>query len=294
MNPISINKAQRKDFWDISGLIADLNQKPESQCIISGQGREAIYKQIIEWDDASEICFAFAGSGNSISGVFGCEYDESLERGWTWGPFVLADDWSGLTESLYLKLLDILPAGIKRLDCFLNIANRRGYNFYLAHGFEKSGYAHVYNARRVAKPMNVFDPCHRLQPSHAKSFMALHETVFPNTYFTAQNILDKIGDNDRVFVHTEGEEALGYVYAKVEVGSGEGYIDFLGVREDSRGKGLGKQLLLTAQQWLFNNKRLSQIGLTVHDDNTNARSLYESVGFILKYTGRSAKKMIGC
>jgi hypothetical protein len=42
--------------------------------------------------------------------------------------------------------------------------------------------------------------------------------------------------------------------------------------------------------WLFSVKSVAQVGLTVSDDQVNARSLYEKVGFAIKYTGLSARK----
>jgi hypothetical protein len=48
---------------------------------------------------------------------------------------------------------------------------------------------------------------------------------------------------------------------------------------------LGLRLLATAVYWLFHDQQVPQIGLNVHGDNSNARSLYESAGFRLAYTG---------
>lgn len=82
---------------------------------------------------------------------------------------------------------------------------------------------------------------------------------------------------------------MGYVYAILDE-SGEGYLEFLGVRPDARRRGLGKRLLLTALNWLFEVKDVSTVGLTVSGDQNNARSLYEKVGFHIRYTGLSAQK----
>jgi ribosomal protein S18 acetylase RimI-like enzyme len=82
---------------------------------------------------------------------------------------------------------------------------------------------------------------------------------------------------------------LSYVYATVDE-SGEGYIHFLSIRDDVRGWGLGKRLLLTALRSLFECKSVLEVGLTVAQNLSNARSLYESVGFHIKHTGISARK----
>jgi ribosomal protein S18 acetylase RimI-like enzyme len=89
---------------------------------------------------------------------------------------------------------------------------------------------------------------------------------------------------------TQGSEISGYLYAAIEEDTGDGSVEFIGVREDTRGKGVGRQLLQTAMQWLFEVKKVSQAKLVVNDNLANARSLYESAGFQLQYTGVHTRK----
>jgi ribosomal protein S18 acetylase RimI-like enzyme len=223
--------------------------------------------------------------------------DRDLARGWLWGPFVLTEDWDQVWDqvwdqiaaSLPAKLLELLPAPIHRLDFFVNIANQRAYRFYLEHGFQKPEVSYVYVAPRPEKPLPLSEPCSHLQAEQSLRFCTLHDTIFPKTYYTGQDILDQLDDDHQVFICGAGEDVLGYVYVIVDE-SGEGYIDFLGVRDDVRGRGLGKRLLLTALRWLFEYKSVLDVGLTVAQNLSNARSLYESVGFHIKHTGVSARK----
>jgi ribosomal protein S18 acetylase RimI-like enzyme len=83
---------------------------------------------------------------------------------------------------------------------------------------------------------------------------------------------------------------LGYVSPVVLADGAGGEIDFLGVREDSRRRGIGRKLLQRALYWLFEEKNVTPITLTVLGKNMEARSLYESVGFRLKYTGVGLRK----
>jgi ribosomal protein S18 acetylase RimI-like enzyme len=92
-------------------------------------------------------------------------------------------------------------------------------------------------------------------------------------------------------VHAEGDAVLGYIYAAIEDGSGEGTIEFLGVQADARRRGVGRRLLLTALNWLFQVKNVSEVGLTVSDEDTDARALYEGVGFGLKHTGLNLRRV---
>lgn len=79
---------------------------------------------------------------------------------------------------------------------------------------------------------------------------------------------------------------LGYIYAVVDdADENLGYIEYVGVAEQARGQGIGGKLLRTALIWLFSEKDVREVGLNVDDTNTNARGLYEKVGFRLKYSG---------
>jgi ribosomal protein S18 acetylase RimI-like enzyme len=294
VNNISIRPAHKEDFEIVSKLIADQNKNPETHCIQSDTGNDyqSIRNEITRLDLDSEICFMAAFQGEQLIGTLGCELDVELGRGWVRGPFVIAnpDDWENTSSSLLQGLQNTLPSTIHWLDSFLNIANERGNNFYLAHGFKKLRLVHVYVAATPENPSGLSSICESLHPNQAQDFITLHESIFPQTYATGQRILDKIDDHHQVFVYTQGSELLGYLYAAIEEESGDGTVEFVGVREEARGKGIGRQLLLSALHWLFEVKGVSQATLVVNDNLTNARSLYESVGFKLKYTGVHTRK----
>lgn len=290
MHTIQTMRALRGDFPRIADLIAEQNRAPETQCTHSGEGRDSILRVMNKWEEASEICFAIALQDGDLVGAFGSEFDETLGRGWLWGPFALTEDGAEVASALLDKLLRILPPSIRRLDGFLHVSNRRGRDFYLSRGFEQLKLHHVYVAPRPEEPLLVGEASGLLEPSQTESFGALHDSLFPNTYETGESISAKLDDAHVVFVHAEGNDVLGYIYATIEDGSGEGTIEFIGVRADARRRGVGKGLLLTALKWLFEVKSVSEVGLTVSDDDTDARALYEGVGFDLKYTGRNFRR----
>lgn len=294
MKNIAVRPAQKQDFEIISKIIADQNRNPETHCIQSDTGNDfqSIQNEITRLDLDSGICFIVAFQDNQLIGTLGCELDEELGRGWIRGPFVVADtnNWENVAASLLQGLQNTLPSAIHWLDSYLNIANERGNNFYLTHGFKKLRLAHVYVAATPENPLELSGTCKSLHPNQAQNFSTLHESIFPQTYATGQRILDKLGDHHQVFVYTKGSEILGYLYATVEEDSGDGSVEFVGVREDARGTGIGRQLLQTALYWLFEVKKVPQAILVVNDNLTNARSLYESVGFKLKYTGVHTRK----
>jgi ribosomal protein S18 acetylase RimI-like enzyme len=291
---IAVKSANKEDFEIISKLVADQNKNPETHCIQSdtGDDYQSILNEMDRLDLNSGIRFVIALQNSRLIGTLGCELDEELGRGWLRGPFVIAttDDWENVAASLFQGLQNTLPATIHWLDSFLNIANERGNNFYLTNGFKQLRLVHVYVARTPENLLGPSDPCDALNSSQTHKFITLHESIFPRTYATGQRILDKLGDHHQVFVYTRADEILGYLYAAIDEDSGGGSIEFLGVREDARGNGIGRQLLQTALHWLFEINQVPQVTLVVNDNLTNARSLYESVGFRLKYTDVHTRK----
>jgi len=294
LNDIFIRPARREDFESISRLIAAQNKNPHTHCIQSDTGEEYqdIHREMTHLDSSSAICFVAAFQDDHLIGALGSELDEELGRGWARGPFIVleTDEWNTIASTLLQELLTALPPAIHWLDSFLNIANERGNAFYLHHGFRQLRLVHVYVAAPPEKPLVLPSPCETLKPQQVQEFITLHQTVFPHTYATGQRILDKLGDSHQVFVYTQREELLGYLYAALEEGSGDGLVEFVGVKANARGQGIGQQLLQTALQWFFEVKQVSQATLVVNDNLTNARSLYERVGFRLKHTGVQARK----
>jgi ribosomal protein S18 acetylase RimI-like enzyme len=294
VNNISIRPAHREDFEIISRLIADQNKQPATHCIQSDTSEDfqGVQRELTDLDSSSALRFVVALQADCLIGAVGCELDEELGRGWVRGPFIIADmnDWDTLAAALLRELTAGLPPAIRWLDSFLNIANVRGNAFYLSQGFRQLRLVHVYVAAAPDQPLVLPDPCSTLKPHQAQEFINLHQAIFPQTYATGQRILDQIDDNHQVFVYARNDEVLGYLYAALEDSSGDGAIDFVGVRADARGQGIGRQLLHTALQWLFEVKHAPQATLVVNDDLTNARGLYETVGFSLKYTGVHARR----
>ena len=279
---LQIRQATRAEFAAIAKLMAGFNENPATHCIHSGEGAESICKQMEIWNDAGEFRLVGAWQAGQLVAALGAEFDEALVRAWLWGPFAGDGETADL---LFTHLLKSLPPTINQLHSYLHIENKAGDAFYRQHGFADPKVAHVYIAPRpdvVIRPVELLPECATAQ---ATAFVQLHDTIFPHTFYSGQEIWAKLDATHKVFVHAQENEVLGYVYAKVDESSDEGYVEFLGVSEGARRQGMGKRLLATAVYWLFHDQQVPQIGLNVHDDNANARSLYESAGFRLAFTG---------
>ncbi len=295
MKKTEIRLAQKGDFEAISTLIASQNKSPETHCIHSDTGgdEKCILGELNRLAGDDEIRLVMSSVNGHVSGVLGCEFDLELKRGWLRGPFIVEPltDWQAMATLLFEELLNTLPVAIHQLDTFLDIANNRGNSFYFNRGFEQLRLVHVYVCPPPRKPVLVEERCMLLHPRQAKKFVELHDSVFPGTYATGQRILDKLDYLHRVFVYGKDDEVTGYLYAIIDDDTGDGSVEYVGVHEEARGKGIGRLLLQNALQWLFEVKKVPQTMLVVNDNLGNARSLYESVGFRLKYSGVHNRKI---
>lgn len=292
MNSTKIKSADIQDFPVIARMFFTENQKPERQCLHSsiGETPESTLEEMIKWHNQGEFILVSAQQEGVLVGTIGSEFDEALGRGWLWGPMALSQDWPNLFEDLYVFLQGFLPTSIRQFDVFLNQSNKRAINFYLENGYHEDTVAHVYQSSAPNKSLNHDSCCVEMQLEHHEGFAELHNSIFPGTYFSAQRMIEMIGEDRKVFLYTEGNEVLGYVSPVVLADAVGGEIDFLGVREDARRRGIGRILLQRALSWLFEEKNVTPVTLTVLSRNVEARSLYESVGFRLKYTGVGLRK----
>ena len=101
-------------------------------------------------------------------------------------------------------------------------------------------------------------------------------------------IREEMDRDSKVFVMGEGDHVEGFCVACLQQGTSRGEIQFLGVREGGRQRGLGRQLLESGISWL-REVGASEVGLGVTDRNKGARSLYTQVGFEMKHTAVSLK-----
>ena len=287
MSDFALRIAERDDYGDLAEWLVRVSQAPERHCLHtwSGQSAAALRQQLLAYLYDSELCYVLAEKDGRLAGAMGGEYDESLGRGWLHGPHVMAGDWEGVAAALWARLLEALPASIGQLDAFLNVENRRARGFYAGQGFEEREHLNhefwLLPGDRVVAGERGCTPVGRDQEA---SFKQLYDMLFPKAYYSADRVLDMDGQSHRVLVLSEGPRVLGFVVASVEDGE-TGEVQFLGVAEESRYRGYGRRLLLSAVDWLLDKAGVSRVTLNVGDELVHARGLYESVGFRLRFTG---------
>jgi RimJ/RimL family protein N-acetyltransferase len=226
--------------------------------------------------------FRLAYEEDELVGVFGVDADPEINRAWLFGPLVEHEDWHTIADRLYADVLPLIPVDIRDYDLFCDIQNTRIQAFAARHGFPLNSE----NAVLTLKPENYTPAANgrsNIIPYRKElfdQFEQLHKTLFPNAYFTARQMVEKIDGNHRLFLAVDTDRLLGYHFCKIEPPSDSGYVDFIGMDPDARGRGIGADLLAAGLDWMLAAPSTMKINLTVNADNTAARALYGKFGFV--------------
>ena len=238
--------------------------------------------------------FLLAYESDNLVGVFGVDADLEVDRAWLFGPLVEHADWHTLADELYAHALTLIPAGIHSYDLFCDEQNARLDEFAARHEFPLHSENAVMGVTRDAyKPHESRGT--RIIPFEEKFFEAfetLHKAVFPGTYFTARQIVERVNETHQLLLAVDGDRLLGYHFGKIDPAAESGYVDFIGTDESARGRGIGADLLTAGLDWMFSTPTTRKVSLTVNADNQIARGLYEKFGFITERVMRGYRKEV--
>jgi GNAT superfamily N-acetyltransferase len=296
MKDIIYKVAQREDYGDLAAWLVQVSQAPEQQCLHtwSGQSTQSLQKQLLSYLDDSELSYVIKIQDGQLVGAMGSEYDVGMERGWLHGPHIMSEDYEIESEELFTRLLAEIPVSISQLNAYLNVENSRGRHFYARQGFkEREHLSYEYWLTPDQRVASSKGGCTLLGKEHETSFKQLYEFLFPKAYYSAERVINMIGESHQVLVTAKGKDIIGFVVVSIEGDKSVGEIQFIGVREDCRDQGHGRRLLLAAIDWLLDIAGVSRVSLNVNEELEHARGLYESVGFKLKFTGIGMEKRLG-
>lgn len=275
-------------------FVASLNSEGEHHIGFFGEGEADVRASLAECLIQPSDGFTMAYEENELVGVFGVDADPQVNRAWLFGPLVDHADWHEIADQLYAKVLPRIPVNIRDYDLFADVQNTRMEAFAVRHGFPVHSENAVLSLTRAnykpagTRKLQVI----RYQKRFFKRFETLHKAIFPNAYFTARQIAEKIDENHQLFLVVEERQLLGYHFCKIEPESGSGYIDFIGTDPSARGGGIGADLLASGVDWMLSAPTTKKINLTVNADNVAARHLYEKFGFVTDRIMRGYRKRV--
>jgi len=132
----------------------------------------------------------------------------------------------------------------------------------------------------------------RLRRGEEDKLVQIQNRSFANTWGYSPNTLEEIiyrmslpnCSPEDIILACDADEPIGFCWTKVDfgghkaIGGHKGRIYMLGVNQDHRRKGVGKQVLLAGLSHL-KSKGIRSVELTVDNENKAACALYRAVGF---------------
>jgi RimJ/RimL family protein N-acetyltransferase len=275
-------------------FVARLNSEGEHHIGFFGEGEADIRAALAECLIPPSQGFRLAYEDDQLVGVFGVDADPEINRAWLFGPIIDHEDWHTIADQLYARVLPLIPVTIRDYDIFCDVKNVRMEIFAARHGFPLHSENAVLTLAREKYTPSASGQTEIIpfQERFFELFETLHRTLFPNAYFTARQIVEKIDEHHQLFLAVQDDRLLGYHFCKIEPASESGYVDFIGTGDSARGRGIGADLLASGIDWMLSAPTTAKINLTVNADNVAARSLYEKFGFVTDRIMRGYRKRV--
>lgn len=273
---VQFRDVRADDLATLARLAEPLQRRPDRHIVYLDTSAEGILAELEEstHDVASELAETDDGD---VAGFLVADVDDELGRVWWLGPFVAGDDWHELAHELMRRCRERLPAAIRQEEMAVDDRFEAMRPWAVSEGFE-TGATGSWVLRLDA---DVEVEASTIAVRHARpndaALVELHERLFPGTHTTGEQLISS-GDEThlRLVAEVDGMFA-GYVAVERQA-AGDGYIDFLGVADRYRRRGLGRELVragVAAVRAIGG----ATVNLTVREDNAGARELYESLGF---------------
>lgn len=277
---LEIRVIDKEDIGNVSSFISRFNNSEESHIGYCGKDKDEITKYMInEISDVKYIdSFVVAYEGNHLLGVLGFDADLEDNSAEIWGPFIVADKWD-IVFDMWNKMTDLLPSEIDSLQMFPNANNIRVRQLANDLSFKKHSDETILifelNNSHNLNSISIED----FTPAYHEDMKQLHDKVFPGTYYSGQQIIERLDEHRKVFIITKKGNFCGYIYVEAEPEFGEANIEFFSVEESERSNGIGGQLLKGALKWLYTFENIQSTRLCVNATNDRAINLYKKVGF---------------
>lgn len=123
------------------------------------------------------------------------------------------------------------------------------------------------------------------------AFWCANLIPYPINPKSFHDLLEKNALNwtDSAYVATENNgRPVGFFCYSINIEDNVGFLKFIIVDREKRGKGYGKEMLHLALQYAFQITGAKAVQLNVFEENSFAKQCYERVGFVERDTEKSA------
>ncbi|MFC5602263.1 GNAT family N-acetyltransferase [Sporosarcina koreensis] len=283
---MSIVLESPRNNHDLAAFLAKMNSVTSRHIGYCGESKEEIYDTLTS--DFSDLdlanSFIVAYEKEEIIGAIGLDIDLEDRSAEVWGPFVSeAFIRTVLANELWERVTALSASQVDRYHFFLNIENVQAKEFSISQGGKSQGQHTILAAKKSDCKETVEEGVIKFYSAYEDGFAKLHGQAFPSSYYSAQTILERISEKNRLYIASMGDQLTGYVYLEADPQHGEGSIEYIAVSDRFRRQGIGKKLLTFALNHLFAYEEIKEITLSVDKENEKAIKLYQAAGFKVKH-----------
>jgi ribosomal protein S18 acetylase RimI-like enzyme len=274
---MELSVINKENLEKIAEFIVAMNMRKENHIGYCGDNKKEILETLKE-DFLPNKSLMSLSDEKEIVAVLGVDLDIENETAEIHGPFVDEKYGVNLALKLWNNILPLIPKKINKANMFFNYKNSLAMEFSNSLNFTFKSNEFVLSLNREDRIENPSDGVRILKDDEKDEFIKLHDSIFSNTYYSGEMIVNKINSKNGVYIYKGKDEIQGYIHVEICPEAKQGNIEYLGVKPNSRGRGLGVKLLSMAIDFVFSNDSIMEIILCVNCDN-EAIKLYKKCGF---------------
>jgi len=266
-----------KQLEEAAAFIAALNTKKKFHIGFCGTEIEDILNDLHEdFIVENQVNIFVSRHAGVITGLIG--FDTYDETGEVWGPFSIDQHAENQLQLWHFATAKI--GEVKEFLFFINEENTFQQQFMDTIKAKKSSdELYLKLTKATFQPVEAVESKPYSEQDFTQ-FEAIHSQEFPNTYYSAKTIIEKLHHSaNQLVILKENHTVQGYAYFETDDKQQSSHLEFIAIAPDYRGQGLGKQLLNEALTLIFKNEAITQVTLTVNNTNTEANRLYYQTGF---------------
>ncbi|WP_309228352.1 GNAT family N-acetyltransferase [Virgibacillus saliphilus] len=267
------------DFQELSLFLSDINKHKNSHIGFCGEKPAEIHQTLKEdfiGDDGDVTFFIARNNSGEIVAAIGLDIDETTAE--VWGPFNQTPSVN-LQHELWKNILNANPT-VQTFEFFINKENTQQNMFMEEIKAEKTGeHLNLEMKEQDIDGVREIKSTPFVQ-SDFQAFEELHNKTFPNTYYDAKTIKERLNNENVLRVlKTKSNELQGYAYFEIDTEMEEASLEYIGISDEFQNKGLGTMMLKEALSEIFSYPQINEITLTVDNTNSQANHIYMKAGF---------------
>jgi len=276
---MNVRIEKSKDLKELAYFLSKMNGQKKSHIGFCGEKPEDIQKSLEE-DFTSDDDVTFYEARNSdgkIVAAMGLDIEDVSAE--VWGPFNQTKNFD-VQYKLWGKLLNTYST-VKNFTFFINKENKRQQTFMSDIGAKNTGEHLDLTIKKKDFDMVGEIKSVPFTSNDFQEFEKLHDTIFPNTYYNAEIIRERLNEEGNVLklLKNVSTEIQGYAYYEVDLEMKEASLEYIGIPNTFQNKGFGTMLLKEVLTEMFSYSQINEIALNVDNTNKQANHVYLKAGF---------------